>query len=33
MNPDREKLMQILKNLERDYEAGLISEEKYIFLS
>ena len=32
MNPDRKKLMQILKNLERDYEAGLISEEKYRFL-
>ena len=33
MNPDREKLMQILKNLERDYEAGLISEEKYLYLA
>jgi len=33
MNPDRKKLMQILSNLERDYEAGLISEEKYIYLS
>ena len=33
MNPDRKKLMQILKNLERDYEAGLISEEKYLYLS
>ncbi|AMK15987.1 hypothetical protein [Methanobrevibacter olleyae] len=33
MNPDMKKLMQILKNLERDYEAGLISEEKYIYLS
>ena len=29
MNPDRKKLMQILDNLQRDYEAGLISEEKY----
>ena len=33
MNPDRKKLMQILHNLERDYEAGLISEEKYLYLS
>ena len=33
MNPDRKKLMQILSNLERDYEAGLISEEKYLYLS
>ena len=33
MNPDRKKLMQILHNLERDYEAGLISEEKYRYLS
>lgn len=33
MNPDRKKLMQILENLERDYEAGLISEEKYLYLS
>ena len=33
MNPDRKKLMQILKNLDRDYEAGLISEEKYLYLS
>ena len=30
MNPDRKKLMQILKNLEEDYKAGLISEEKYL---
>ena len=33
MNQDRKKLMQILRNLERDYEAGLISEEKYLYLS
>ena len=33
MNPDRRKLMQILDNLQRDYEAGLISEEKYLYLS
>lgn len=33
MNPDRKKLMQILDNLQRDYEAGLISEEKYLYLS
>ena len=33
MNQDQKKLMQILKNLERDYEAGLISEEKYLYLS
>ena len=33
MNQDRKKLMQILKNLERDYEAGLISEEKYLYLA
>ena len=33
MSQDRKKLMQILKNLERDYDAGLISEEKYIYLS
>ena len=32
MNPDRKKLMQILKNLEEDYQAGLISEEKYHYL-
>ena len=32
MNQDRKKLMQILHNLERDYEAGLISEEKYFYL-
>ena len=33
MNQDKQKLMQILKNLERDYNDGLISEEKYIYLS
>lgn len=33
MNQDKMKLMQILKNLERDYNDGLISEEKYIYLS
>jgi len=33
MSQDKEKLMRILSNLERDYEAGLISEDKYIYLS
>ena len=33
MNQDKKKLMQILDNLERDYNDGLISEEKYIYLS
>ena len=33
MSQDKQKLMQILNNLEKDYEDGLISEEKYIYLS
>ena len=33
MSQDKQKLMQILNNLEKDYEEGLISEEKFIYLS
>lgn len=33
MSQDKQKLMQILNDLKRDYEAGLISEEKYLYLS
>ncbi|MDO5826667.1 MAG: hypothetical protein Q4Q19_00180, partial [Methanobrevibacter sp.] len=33
MSQDKQKLMQILNNLKKDYEEGLISEEKFIYLS